>query len=53
MDGLQEGGKIQEDNCKFYLGGEWDIGGMDVDNPRVEVEVYEVVKVLRVDCKNT
>jgi hypothetical protein len=45
MDGLQECGKIQEDNCKFYMGAEWEIGGMDKANPRVEVEVYEVVKV--------
>ena len=43
MDGLQECGKIQNDNCKFYIGSEWEIGGRDVDNPRVEVEVFEVV----------
>jgi len=53
MDGLQECGKVQEDNCKFYLGGEWDIGGMDVDSPRVEIEVYEVVKVFRSNVEIT
>lgn len=45
MDALTEYKKLEDDNYKFYLGfGECNFGGIDKENPRVEVEIVELDK---------
>lgn len=42
MDALVEYGKLEDDNYEYYLGfGETNFGGIDRENPRIEVEIYE------------
>ena len=44
MDALVEYGKLEDDNYNFYLGfKETRFGGIDKENPRIEVEIYEDV----------
>jgi len=43
MDALVERGKIPDDNQRYYLGfGETNHGGVDKENPRIEVEIKEI-----------
>jgi Holliday junction resolvase RusA-like endonuclease len=44
MDALQENGIIKEDNVKNYIGSSWSVGGMDKENPRIEVRVIEIIE---------
>lgn len=45
MDALIEYGKLKDDNYEFYYGfSETKFGGIDKDNQRIEVEIYENVE---------
>lgn len=42
MDAITEYKKLPDDNCDYYLGfGQCDFGGIDKENPRIEVEIIE------------
>ena len=43
MDALQEHGVIEEDNVDHYVSSSWEVVEQDRDNPRVEVEIKEIV----------
>ena len=42
QDALVESGLIQDDNVKYIIANSESYGGIDRDNPRVEVEVIEI-----------
>lgn len=42
MDALVTAGKLEEDHYKFYVETGYTFGAVDKDNPRVEIEIYEV-----------
>lgn len=41
MDALQNYNIIEEDNVQTYISSSWCVGGIDKDNPRIEVEICE------------
>ena len=45
MDAIVEYGKLEDDNYNYYLGfGKTSFGGVDKENPRIEVIIHEEVK---------
>ena len=42
MDALVESGKLEDDNCKIYIETSYRSGGKDKDDPRVDIEIFEV-----------
>ena len=42
MDALVELGKLPDDDYYHHITGSWSFGGVDKDNPRVEIEIREV-----------
>ena len=43
MDGLQLYNVITQDNVMFYMGASWEVVGKDIENPRVEIILKEIV----------
>ena len=39
LDALQEMGLVENDNVTFHIGSRWDIGGLDKENPRMEITI--------------
>ena len=42
LDAIQEIGLVTNDNVKYHIGSCWIVGGQDKENPRMEIEIYDV-----------
>ena len=42
LDSLQEIGLVTNDNVQYHIGSRWDIGGLDKDNPRMEITIRSI-----------
>ena len=39
LDSLQTIGLVKNDNVQFHMGSCWKVGGLDKENPRVDIEI--------------
>lgn len=42
LDSMQIIGLVENDNVKFHTHASWRVGGQDKENPRMEIEIYEI-----------
>ena len=43
LDALQEHNIIVQDNIQYYIASSWEVVAQDRVNPRIEVEIKEIV----------
>jgi hypothetical protein len=39
LDSLQKIGLVENDNVQYHIGSCWRVGGLDKDNPRIDIEI--------------